>query len=309
MRTIWELDFYSRPMVDDAGKKVWEVLICESPTGIYGSEKPFRFQKFCPNTEVNSVWLGNAIEEATQIAGVVPKRIRFFRRQMNNMITKACQDKGIDAVPSRRTGQIQRWLQERMELVYPQQPGFKAEGVMTSVRFETPPPSPLPDALRGDKWAFVTLAAADFQDMDQWQIDFGSAFPIFPPAGSPSSVEEGSNDVWKAPELTPETRIPGAIVFSSRALALAGWMSGLDLAFLRVEFGSDVSGVGKLILETGANQSWILASFRDEKTRQEAKRFAEAKEKAQQIHFLAVQSDPNAESFAGFWLLQELNLP
>ncbi|HIK11194.1 MAG TPA: Tab2/Atab2 family RNA-binding protein [Oscillatoriaceae cyanobacterium M33_DOE_052] len=308
MRTTWELDFYSRPMVDDAGKKVWEVLICESPTGIYGSEKPFRFQKFCPNTEVNSVWLGNAIEEATQIAGVAPKKIRFFRRQMNNMISKACQDKGIDAVPSRRTGQLQRWLQERMELVYPNQPGFKAEGVMTSVRFETPPPSPLPDALRGDKWAFVTLAAADFQDMDQWQIDFGEAFPIFS-ATTTEPGKEGSNYVVAAPELTPESRIPGAIVFSSRALALAGWMSGLDLAFLRVEFGSGVSGVGKLILETGASQSWILASFRDEKTRQEAKRFAEAKEKSQQIHFLAVQSDPDAESFAGFWLLQEVNLP
>ncbi len=101
-----------------------------------------------------------------------------------------------------------------MELVYPNQPGFKAEGVMTSVRFETPPPSPLPDALRGDKWLFVTLAAADFQDMDQWQIDFGEGFPIFPPA-APPSLEEGSNDVWKAPNLTPETRIPGAIVFSS----------------------------------------------------------------------------------------------
>ncbi|MFM6454428.1 MAG: Tab2 family RNA-binding protein, partial [Planktothrix sp.] len=41
-------------------------------------------------------------------------------------------------------------------------------------------------------------------------------------------------------------------------------------------------------------------------TQQEAKNFERAKEKAKNVHFLAVQSDPNSESFAGFWLLQEL---
>ena len=33
-----------------------------------------------------------------------------------------------------------------------------------------------------------------------------------------------------------------------------------------------------------------------------------AKQDARGVHFLAIQSDPNSESFAGFWLLQELNL-
>ncbi len=33
-----------------------------------------------------------------------------------------------------------------------------------------------------------------------------------------------------------------------------------------------------------------------------------AKQKVEMLHFLAVQSSPQSESFAGFWLLQELNL-
>jgi len=32
--TIWELDFYSRPVVDENNKKRWELLICETPATI-----------------------------------------------------------------------------------------------------------------------------------------------------------------------------------------------------------------------------------------------------------------------------------
>ncbi|MDJ0547491.1 MAG: Tab2/Atab2 family RNA-binding protein, partial [Microcystis sp. M53601_WE4] len=40
-------------------------------------------------------------------------------------------------------------------------------------------------------------------------------------------------------------------------------------------------------------------------TLNEAKNFEEAKQKANNLHFLAIQSNPESESFAGFWLLQE----
>ena len=29
MSNIWELDFYSRPLLDANNKKVWELLICD----------------------------------------------------------------------------------------------------------------------------------------------------------------------------------------------------------------------------------------------------------------------------------------
>ncbi len=136
-----------------------------------------------------------------------------------------------------------------------------------------------------------TLEASSFAEMNEWDIGFGEAFPIL---GEKSLV----------PQLTPETIIPGMIVFSNRAKALAGWMSGLELGFLKPELEEP----GQVVLETGFNERWILANLTDKTTRAEAAGFAETKDKAQGVHFLAIQTDPNSESFAGFWLLQELNL-
>ncbi|MGL5197189.1 MAG: Tab2/Atab2 family RNA-binding protein [Chroococcales cyanobacterium] len=291
MSKTWELDFYSKPILDEKGKKRWEVLICETPTDTCSTEELLRFSKYCSNSEVNSMWLGEAINEAIAIAGKPPTQIRFFRRQMNNMITKACNDLGITSKPSRRTVALYRWLQERMDKVYPLEEGFQGAGLTPSVQFETPKPERLPDALQGDRWAFVTLEASSFTEMQEWDIDFAEAFPIL---GEKSLV----------PQLTPETIIPGLIVFSNRAKALAGWMSGLELGFLKPELEEP----GQVVLETGFNERWILANLTDQTTRAEAQGFAETKDKAQGVHFLAIQTDPNSESFAGFWLLQELNL-
>ena len=36
---------------------------------------------------------------------------------------------------------------------------------------------------------------------------------------------------------------------------------------------------------------------------------AVAKEQANGVHFIGVQSDSQSQDFAGFWLLQEINLP
>jgi hypothetical protein len=205
---------------------------------------------------------------------------------MNNMITKACQDLGIPAQPSRRTLLLNKWLQQRMEEVYPQEPGYQA-GTNPSVRLESPLPQRLPDALEGQQWVFVSLSADELAEMPEWDIGFGEAFPL------------------ELAQLPPETRIPGVLIFSPRALPLAGWMSGLELAFLRVD-----NSVGtRLILETGSTESWILANIKNPQIIVEAKGFTEAKQKANGVHFIGIQSSPQAESFAGFWLLQEISLP
>ncbi|MEH2346977.1 MAG: Tab2/Atab2 family RNA-binding protein [Nostoc sp.] len=286
MGSIWEIDFYSRPILDANQKKIWEVLVCESPLDI--GTKPdslFRYAQYCPSTQVNSGWLRTALQEAIDQAGKAPIKIRFFRRQMNNMITKACQDIGIPAQPSRRTLVLNQWLEERMEEVYPHEPGYQG-GTNPSVRLEKPLPQRLPDALEGQQWVFVTLDAADFAEMPEWEIGFGEAFPL------------------ELAKVSPEARIPGILIFSSRALPLAGWMSGLELAFLKL----DTSEEARLLLETGVNESWIVANIKKPQVLAEAKGFEEAKQKANGVHFIGVQSDPKAQSFAGFWLLQEINL-
>jgi hypothetical protein len=287
MTTIWELDFYSRPIVDENKKKIWEVLVCESSLNVNDSgEEIFRYSQFCSNQEVNSVWLGNAIKEAMAKSGQNPQKIRFFRTQMNNMISKACKDLGIPSAPSRRTFNLNKWLAERMEEVYPNHPGYIPAGANPSVLMPNVEPLILPDALIAQKWAFVSLEAAAFAEMPEWEIGFQEAFPL------------------KNCGVAPDTRIPGMIFFTSRALPLAAWISGLELAIVKFE----TLPQGNLLLETGVNDSWILANIRDAGTIAEAQGFENAKQQAKGVHFLAVQSDPQAESFAGFWLLQEQGL-
>ncbi|WP_017304698.1 Tab2/Atab2 family RNA-binding protein [Spirulina subsalsa] len=286
--TIWELDFYSRPVFDDNQKKLWEVLICESPLEVTRSpETLFRFSKFTNNQNVNSLWLKEALEEALAQAPQAPRRIRFFRRQMNNMITKACEEFGVPAVPSRRTYSLNQWIQERMTDFYPSQPGYDAAAAKAaSVQYPPLNISPLPEAVRGDKadrWAFVSLEAEAFGEMKDWDIAFSEAFPL---------------DFLG---VTPEMRIPGLIIFSRRAMPLAGWLSGIELGFLQLE----TEPLPRIRLETGASDSWILADLKDPQTLAEAQGFEQAKQQAQNIHFLAVQDNPESESFAGFWLLKQ----
>ncbi|MEB3294117.1 MAG: Tab2/Atab2 family RNA-binding protein [Synechococcales bacterium] len=281
MVMIWELDFYSRPIVDENKKKVWEVLLCESPLSI--EQDPvtlFRYAEYCPNSEVNSLWLAKAIGRAIEQAGQPPDRIRFFRQAMNNMITKACEDLGIPVQPSRRTFHLSRWLRERLETVYPQEAGFQAGG-NPSVVFPITPPQPLPDALRGQKWALVALAASAFEEMGDWSIDFGESFPL------------------NSMNLTSETQIPGLILYSARALPMAAWMSGLELASVKY----DTQDGQQLVLETGVIDRWTLTPLNNLPLQAEAQRFETAKQAAKGVHFIAVQTDPNAETFAGFWLL------
>ncbi len=219
-------------------------------------------------------------------AGTTPVKFRFFRTAMNNMIVKACQDLGIPAQPSRRTLALHQWLQQRNNEVYPLEPGYQA-ATNPSVRSQKSDPQRLPDALIGQKWVVVSLTGADLAQMSQWEIGFGEAFPLALAA------------------IAPDTIIPGIVIYSPRAVPLAGWMSGLEIAALKV----DIATPPRLILETGASDSWLLANLSNPQTIQTAQEFEQAKQTANQVHFLAVQSSPESEVFAGFWLLQAINLP
>jgi len=288
MAIIWELDFYSRPLLDDQNKKVWEVLICESPRSVQqDSAGLFRFSQDCPSTTVNSLWLKTAIETAIAESGQMPQKIRFFRRQMNNMISKACEEAGIPPSPSRRTYALQAWFQDRLLNFYPQQPGYDPKlAQSTVVQYPALNAIALPDAVRGDqgdRWALVSLAASDFQELPEWEIGFGESFPL---------------TGW---DLDPSTRIPGLILFSPRSLPFAAWLSGLELGYLQFNPGPQPI----IRLETGASDSWIVANVTDDGSVKEAQGFEQAKQNARNIHFLAIQDNPESESFAGFWLLQE----
>jgi hypothetical protein len=286
MGKIWELDFYSRPILDDNNKKLWEILICESPTSIDTNlNSLFRYSQFCSNNEVNSLTLKDAIATAIEKSGETPNKIRFFRRQMNNMIIKGCEEAGIAVFSSRHTYALNQWLEERMENFYPLQQGYDEKSRQSkTVQYPQSNAVNLPDAVKGDKqdkWALVSLSSDDFADMKEWDISFSEAFPL-----TMANIEKN-------------TTIPGLIIFSQRALPLAGWMSGLELGYLRLE----KSQYSKICLETGVSDSWIVANLTDKATLAEGENFEKAKKQANGVHFLAVQSSPESESFAAFWLL------
>jgi hypothetical protein len=282
MGTVWELDFYSRPILDENNKKRWEVLISEGFQAVNtDSDQLFRFSKYLSNTEVNSIELKKAIEEAIAQAPTPPSRIRYFRFAMQNMITRACEELGVSVQASRRTLALQDWMEYRKREVYPNEPGY-TDKPSPSIGAPPPAPKPLPDALIGQQWALVSLPAQDLADMPEWPIDFGEAFP--------TDVAGVSGD----------TLIPGLVIFSSRAMPMAGWMSGLEVSELRVE----ASKPPRLVLETGSADSWIIANLTSPDLQKEAGEFESAKAAANQVHFLAVQENPEAEAFAGFWLMQ-----
>ena len=285
MTTIWEIDFYSRPILDEDGKKIWEVLVCESPVDIKAQpDELFHYAEYCSNAEVNSVKLKEVLSNAIAQAPHPPDKSRFFRQAMNNMITKACDDLGVPVTMSRRTYALMQWMQQRLEQEYPKQPGFQP-GANPTVSFGTTLARSLPDALQGQKWALVTLPALAFDDLGDWDVGFGESFPL-------SLVG-----------LTADAIIPGLVIFSDRATPLAAWMSGLELGYFK--FDSDPP---RLLLETGVSDRWILADLVNASLQTEAANFETAKQQAKGVHFLAVQSSPDVESFAGFWLLQESNL-
>lgn len=284
MGTIWELDFYSRPILDENNKKIWEVLVCESPNDVKTNpDTLFRYAEYCSSTEVNSVRLKQVLEVALSAAPSPPDRIRFFRQAMKNMITRSCDDLGIPAVLSRRTYALNQWLKQRLEEEYSKHPGFQP-GENPSVSFATLPPAPLPDALVGQKWAFVSLEASAFDEMNEWTIDFGESFPL------------------SLAGVSPDTQIPGLVIFSSRATPMAAWMSGLELGHLSLD-----QDPPRLLLETGVSDRWVIASLNKSQLLVEVQNFESAKRAAKGVHFIAVQSSPDSESFAGFWLLQETN--
>jgi hypothetical protein len=103
--------------------------------------------------------------------------------------------------------------------------------------------------------------------------------------------------------IQDNTQIPGLIIFSQRALPLSAWMSGLELGYLRLETGK----FPRICLETGVSDSWILANLTDKDTLAEGEGFENAKKQADGVHFLAVQSSPESQSFEAFWLLKEFN--
>jgi len=282
----WELDYYSRPIVEADGKKRWELLICSTPDpSLVEAVEPFRWARSCPAGSVNSLWLREALQEALDAAADQglgrPRRLRCWRASMRTMVQRAAEGLGLELVPSRRCYALVEWLREREASVYPAEEGYLCGPLAPLPAPIRPIPVPLPEAVRGDRWSWVSLPAATLAEAPEWQTGFASLLPL--PEG-----------------IDPQAPVTGLrLVSRSRALAISGWLAGLEP--VRLEIDGE-----QLVLEAALEDRWLVAVLSTEEAAAAASAFALAREQAGGLQFIAVQSDENAPGFEGFWILRDL---
>jgi hypothetical protein len=239
----------------------------------------------CPASSVNSIWLKEALEQALAAAAAQgfgpPRRLRCWRASMRTMVQRAAEGLGLELVPSRRTYALVTWLQERERDVYPQESGYMAGPLAPPPQPIRPIAVPLPEAARGESWAWATLPVGALAGAADWELGFSGLVPL-------------------PPDLSPQVPVPGIRLFSaSRAMALAGWLAGLEPVRL------EISGQ-QLVLEAGLEDRWLLSDLPPDEAKAAATAFAAARQQAGGLQFLAVQAREDDQRFEGFWLLRDL---
>jgi hypothetical protein len=225
---------------------------------------------------------------ALAVPGAVrPDRALFFRGTMATIISRALTDLAIAPVPSRRAFALTAALTERADAVYPTLPGYSDTAPPPFGGLDGGPPEDAPDALRGEAWQFVELPLEALEEEAagvRSGASFGAVFdaravmgPAAPPPGAP---------------------IPGVAVYSRRALPLAAWTAGYEVAAVRAD-----TERGCLVLETGVGARWKYAAIpKTAAVNDEAVAWEAAKAAANGLHFLVVQDGEEAD-VAGLWLL------
>ncbi|EYU29037.1 hypothetical protein ABFS82_14G166700 [Erythranthe guttata] len=283
--TEWEVDFCSRPILDIRGKKVWELVVCDDSLSL-------QYTKYFPNNVINSVTLKDAIVTICDELGVpLPEKIRFFRSQMQTIITRACNELGVKPIPSKRCLSLVLWLEERYETVYTKHPGFQ-KGSKPLVSLDNPFPMELPENLYGEKWAFVQLpfsAVRKEVTSLETRFAFGASLDL-----DLLGIEVGE-----------ETLIPGLAVASSRAKPLAAWMNGIEVCSIEAE-----TARASIVLSVGISTRYIYATYKKSSvTTEEAEAWEAAKKGCGGLHFLAIQDELDSDDCVGFWLLLDLPPP
>jgi hypothetical protein len=280
----WELDYYSRPILEPDGKKRWELLICSTP-GPSAEGSAFRFALNCSASSVNSQWLKQSLEQAIEQAvaegHAPPRKLRCWRASMRTMVQRAAEQLSLELIPSRRCYALVEWLQERQLQVYPAEEGYMAGPLAPAPLPIQPVAVPLPEAARGDRWSWASLPLGALREAPEWEVSFAGLVPL---------AASGSDEVM----------VSGLRLFSAtRSLAIAGWIAGLEPVRL------EVSGQ-QLVLEAGLEDRWLLGNLEAEEAEAATQAFRAAREQAGGVQFLAVQSSENQNGFDGFWVLRDL---
>ncbi len=280
----WELDFYSRPIIEKNGKKRWELII--SSTKNFNSPEIFYWNKTCPANEVNSIWLTSALKEAITEAKnqgwMKPQKVRFWRSSMKSIIKKSLENLSLEPLVSRRTYSLYERLNFLESDIYPQEKGY-VKGVLapsftSQIANE---PKPLPEAVRGESLTFSEISIGELKTAQYWPIEFGDIFPI-------------------EKSLQDEYLVPGLRLFSeNRAIALAAWFSSLEPVKLLIDNN-------RLILEALEDDKWLVTDLPPVEANELNQKFINAKSASLGYQFISIQSTPYIEKFAGFWMLKDI---
>ena len=282
----WELDFYSRPIIEANGKKRWELII--SSTRSYKTEDIFLWNKNCPANEVNSIWLTKALNEALNEAKkegwAKPSKVRFWRSSMKSIIKKSLEAANIEALVSRRTYDLFDRIEFLEREIYPKEKGY-VRGVLApsfTSQMENSP-KPLPEAVRGDALTISEISIGELKSAQNWPIEFGDIFPI-------------------QQLLDDNELVPGLRLFSKdRSLALSAWFSCLEPIKLTIR-------KNQLILEASEDDKWLVTDLPEKDANILSTKFLENKKNSFGYQFISIQSTPYIEKFAGFWILRDIEL-
>ncbi len=282
----WELDFYSRPIIQNDGKKRWELIISSSRS--FETDDIFLWNKICPANEVNSIWLTKSLNEALEDAEIKgwakPSKIRFWRSSMKSIIKKSLENIGVEALVSRRTYELFDRIEYLEKKVYPQESGY-VRGVLapTFTSGIINNPKPLPEAVRGDALTISEISIEELRSSRNWPIEFGAIFPI-------------------QKYIANNNLVPGLRLFSKeRSLALAAWFSSLEPVKLQIE-------KNQLILEASEEDKWLVTDLLDKDAKELNEKFIQNKKNSFGYQFISIQSTPFVEKFEGFWILRDIEL-
>ncbi|WP_377475327.1 MAG: Tab2/Atab2 family RNA-binding protein [Microcoleus anatoxicus] len=273
---IWQADFYRRPLRDEAGKPLWELLICDAASN-------FTFSAVCSQSEANSTWLAQQLHQQIQLKKR-PDRLQVFRPQSLSLIEAAGKVLGIKVEATRRTPALKLLLQSRAK-EYPIMPNYTGESY-SAIALESPAPLPLPENLWGDRWRFASLPAGDIEDAFQ-----GRPVPILEMPESLLPLNLG---------LASTVPVPGVIIDGGRqSMRLARWLQDAKPVGLNYMAGAPDG----LILEAGLADRFVVATFADDEVKEAAKIYEQRKQLSKGLHFLLVQPDDTGMTYTGFWLL------
>ena len=270
---IWEIDFFSKPVLNEKGKKLWELVIVNN-------KGTFEHVESVPNNLINSKELRKRINFVIKSAKVKPTTIKFFRTQMFNMINIALSELELNVRPSRKTRLLSEKLKERENNVYKKMEGFKPflreiDGGQNLQKT----PEKMPDFLRGDSYVFATIEISSLKEVIKQR-------PMFLEIFQPSLP------------INQDCSMPGLIILSSRAKSLSSWLNSIEL------FGVECDIEKKdLILECGLDTQYLFGKIKKDQYK-ESRVFEENKKKSNGLHFIAVQSNSSNQEIVAFWLLQ-----